>query len=586
MKKSIVTLIFIGYFFPLFASHIIGGSMTYEHLQGNEYKIRLEVLRDCFNGQAPFDNPATIGVFDESNQLLSTHLIDLDPNTIETISVLEESNICELPLPICVERAFYELTLVIPQKATLVYQRCCRSLTLSNIVEPGDVGMSFTATIDPALDNNSVIFNNEIPAGVFVGVPFVYDASVTDLDGDSLVYELATPIQGGMPNDPQPQTPSSPPYDEVLFLEPNYSVNNMLGGDYPLTINAQTGEMSAIPVTIGSFQVAYKIHEYRDGEHINTVTREFTFSVVPPPMDLSFDVSGQVFVDDDMQLDKGWVRLLERDVTTDSLMIVEEQLLDENGAYAFENVEPGVFYIKAYIDPSSIYYDQYIPTYYGGSPFWYEAENMNQCDTSQQYRDIYLLTGMELFTDESIGCVILDTEDYEPMPNVDLILTTLDGNLIQARTTDEDGAFKFENLEELQEYHILVDLINSKIDNINNPAFVIAPMDINSWVGFLYDTYLEFDIIENDSEEETINQQMQLFPNPNNGLVHFNLKTESMEHLEIIVHDLLGKKVASFPIPSSSERLNVTHLSDGLYNFSLFENGQFLEKKRLLILKN
>src|SRR5687767_9460283 len=48
------------------ATHIVGGDLTYQCLGNNQYRIRLTVRRDCLLGaiEAPFDNPASIGLFD------------------------------------------------------------------------------------------------------------------------------------------------------------------------------------------------------------------------------------------------------------------------------------------------------------------------------------------------------------------------------------------------------------------------------------------------------------------------------------------------------------------------------------------
>src|SRR5688572_31209792 len=48
------------------ATHIVGGDLTYRCLGGNMYRLTLTVRRDCELGapEAPFDDPASIGIFD------------------------------------------------------------------------------------------------------------------------------------------------------------------------------------------------------------------------------------------------------------------------------------------------------------------------------------------------------------------------------------------------------------------------------------------------------------------------------------------------------------------------------------------
>ena len=63
-------------FFLLFnkasATHIVGGEIYYTCLGNNDYKITLKLYRDCFNGQAPFDAPAYIGIYNSGGGLVNT----------------------------------------------------------------------------------------------------------------------------------------------------------------------------------------------------------------------------------------------------------------------------------------------------------------------------------------------------------------------------------------------------------------------------------------------------------------------------------------------------------------------------------
>lgn len=48
---------------PIFATHIVGGQLTYKSAGNGYYDIRLVIRRDCKNGVEPFDPRAIIGVF-------------------------------------------------------------------------------------------------------------------------------------------------------------------------------------------------------------------------------------------------------------------------------------------------------------------------------------------------------------------------------------------------------------------------------------------------------------------------------------------------------------------------------------------
>ena len=71
MKKPLFyllpILLFLTATIPLQAFHIVGGEVTYECLGGNQYRISLNVYRDCnCTGCAEYDNPAYLYVFNSA----------------------------------------------------------------------------------------------------------------------------------------------------------------------------------------------------------------------------------------------------------------------------------------------------------------------------------------------------------------------------------------------------------------------------------------------------------------------------------------------------------------------------------------
>ncbi len=542
MKKLSILCFFLATFFGASATHIVGGSISYELISGNEYKIKLEVLRDCFGGNpnAYFDNPAAIGIFDQNDTLVQQLLVPLT-GIDDTISLNVQNSVCSFPASICIHRTIYEVTAILPLNMdgyTLAYQRCCRTGSLVNVVNSLESGMTFFTTLDLEQENTSPIFNSDIPFAVFSETAFVYDGSATDPDGDSLVYELASPFLGASAEFPLPQPPNAPPYAPLNFILPTYSVNNMLGGNYPLTINSITGEMVAIPPYLGVFQIGYKVNEYRNGTLIGTTQREFIFYVTAFDQGLSYDLSGTVLLENGDPVDIAKVQILERNISNDSLSIFTEQSINANGEYNFQGIPPGVFYVKAVLNPNSIYFDDYIPTYYNNASFWYSADPINQCDTSQQYRDIYLIpTGGPLGVNSFDGYVIAE-DTGEPVADLSLILTNEDDAPIQQRTTNSEGYFKFENLPS-GSFSIQGDLSNSALLNEFPP---VLNLPINDTVTInLSEDRLSVDettavINLNDSEV----YKVTVFPNPTEDEINLKVDFNQQDLISINVYNTQG----------------------------------------------
>ncbi|PCJ24813.1 MAG: hypothetical protein COA97_09145 [Flavobacteriales bacterium] len=297
MKKLLFIIIFLGLLIPTTkATHIVGGELYYLYLGNNDYQITLTVYRDCINGNPVAiysDSIASLGVFDTSNALILSLIMrhsipDTLPNTINSPCIIP-------PIGVCYDVVTYVDTInlpPIPGGYQLVYQRCCRNSTLLNIVAPLATGATYYATIpDTSVEviNSNPIFNLWPPPFICAQLPFAFDHSATDPDGDSLYYELFQPFQGANQTNPMPQPPNNPPYSTVTWQTgpANYSTLNMLGTatpplvSIPLSINSSTGLLTATPGDTGQFVVGIKVSEYRNGVFLSETKRDFQFNVVP-----------------------------------------------------------------------------------------------------------------------------------------------------------------------------------------------------------------------------------------------------------------------------------------------------------------
>ncbi|MBL0343091.1 MAG: hypothetical protein IPP71_20800 [Bacteroidetes bacterium] len=146
------------------ATHIVGGELYYTYLGTNtsgvpQYRIRLTVYRDCFNGVPPFDDPAFVGIWDANNVLITN--LNLTPNDSATIPPIINSPCFVPPTNVCYRVCNYYANVNLPIRPggyQLAYQRCCRNQTILNVIDPLTVGGTFYCTIpgSPAQNSNPV----------------------------------------------------------------------------------------------------------------------------------------------------------------------------------------------------------------------------------------------------------------------------------------------------------------------------------------------------------------------------------------------------------------------------------------------
>jgi gliding motility-associated-like protein len=284
------------------ARHIVGGEITYECKGGGIYEFTMKIYRDPFGGGAFFDDPAAIAIYRCG---VSTPCGSLNPvNAYLTLNVpVQQVKEIENPTYPCltvppnirVEEGIYRFTVNLPPSTEnyhIVYQRCCRNNTINNIYNPEDTGASFNVeitTLAQQLCNSSPVFTGFPPTVICVGEPINFLHDATDPDGDQLVYSFCAPVKGGGPilNGPAvtgcngviPTPPCPPPFPPVDYILPTYSPTAPLAGDPVVSIDPVTGLITGIPEVQGQFVVGVCVSEYRNGQLLSVIRRDFQFNV-------------------------------------------------------------------------------------------------------------------------------------------------------------------------------------------------------------------------------------------------------------------------------------------------------------------
>lgn len=266
------------------ATHIIGGEIYYDHLGGGQYRVTLDLYRDCSpanTNNTGFDGTVPIRAFHASGVEAAVQNVPYSGETI--IPVVSPSPCLSFPPNVCVATSRYQALFFLPPSPggyTISYQRCCRVPSIVNLVQPGDQGLTCTVRIpgQPNVMNSSPRFNSYPPIVICMGEDLVFDHSANDPDADSLVYSLCTPLRGGTPGTPAPM-PLPPPYQEVTWSA-GYFATNQLNSSPVMTIDPLTGMLTARPTQQGAYAVGVCVEEYRDGALIGKSSRDFMFTVV------------------------------------------------------------------------------------------------------------------------------------------------------------------------------------------------------------------------------------------------------------------------------------------------------------------
>lgn len=258
----------------MFASHISGGDISYECLGNNQYKITLNLFRDCSG--ITMSNSESISLQSScGTQNLTASLVNPGGTEISQLCAEQTPNsTCSGGNLPGMERYTYEVTATMTPCSDWVisWSTCCRNTTV-NVPTSSSDGVYIEAGMNSALDscNNSPVFTSQPIPYVCANTQVIYNWGITELDGDSLTYELFAARDDASTN--------------LTYTSP-YSASNPING---IVIDQFTGQITFTPTTIGNFIIAVLVNEYDSaGNLLSTTMRDIQFVVQncsnnPPP---------------------------------------------------------------------------------------------------------------------------------------------------------------------------------------------------------------------------------------------------------------------------------------------------------------
>lgn len=283
---------------PVRATHIVGGEISLQTVKDNAaytHRLSVNLYFDAVRGnRGAIDASITVNFYRKRDLVL------MGRATLPLVSQVEigyNYPVCAKTSGLYTEHLSYSELINLPVELfgdadgyILAWERCCRNNIITNIVNPAGAGMVFYLEMPP-VSVGGVAFSNSSPdfaraQGDYIckGVPFTFDFSAKDADGDSLAYRLVRPLNG-FATSTQPNTSGSPAgqfgsyYPEVNW-QAGFSTDNAIPGTPALRINARTGQLSVTASQLGLFVFSVEVAEFRRGRKIGLVRRDFQLQVI------------------------------------------------------------------------------------------------------------------------------------------------------------------------------------------------------------------------------------------------------------------------------------------------------------------
>ena len=320
----------------IFSTHLLGGHMKYVYLGLSpngcaQYQISLIKYINC-DASSNFQFPnaptqdAVIGIYEHdqfsnpngggNKNLIKTANLVFNPALTTLLSVPVPSD-CINSTSKCVYTATYEGTVELCYNDTsnngaltpsqkgyhIIHERCCRNNSILNLNSPGSQGMAIHCYIPPdTLPNNSPSIHVD---SIWVGC--INDTSqlpyyIHDLDGDSIVVSITSPLNGSnsafFNPVPQPSNILTWPIPPVVYSN-GFSLTSPFGNGSFVNLLYTQQVLNLYSYVQGDFCIGIKLYEYRNNNLIGIYNREIQLTFLncspsnntPPNLDPSQGIS-------------------------------------------------------------------------------------------------------------------------------------------------------------------------------------------------------------------------------------------------------------------------------------------------------
>jgi hypothetical protein len=85
--------------------------------------------------------------------------------------------------------------------------------------------------------------------------------------------------------------------------------------------------------------------------------------------------------------------------------------------------------------------------------------------------------------------------------------------------------------------------------------------------------------LKHQSVSRTYNRDLEIFPNPNNGIFQVKIEKDIHPEAQLKVYDMKGMLLFDIPVSQSYFDLNLSELSVGVYQISVINGNEYYHSK-------
>lgn len=295
------------------------------------------------------------------------------------------------------------------------------------------------------------------------------------------------------------------------------------------------------------------------------------FSTLSVELSGFYFIAGQVFAGD-TPIETGFgygYKMLEGEVVD-----IYADMIGGEGWFEFSGLSQAQYILKAEPSPNSVYYGDYLPTYFGDVLHW---EDASVIDLTQSTDDAHIHLIAAVSSPAGPGIISGTVENGSKSADVAVILQNSGQNSVAITYTAADGTFAFNDLA-YGTYEIFAEI----------PGIAVVPQMIvldetNPVAEGIKMVILDDEIIFLGIATSEIFRNMPVvYPNPVKEQANVLVNLKKPGQVSISVADLSGKVVLTENYTISDQRqiaLNVKSLAAGMYMLRFESRGEVFVQK-------
>jgi hypothetical protein len=325
-----------------------------------------------------------------------------------------------------------------------------------------------------------------------------------------------------------------------------------------------------LPLEAGSYNVKFQREGYQT-KIVEDTTAVAGYSILDVELEGYYFIAGRVFAGED-PIESGFAygyKMIEETVVD-----IYAEMVGELGWYEFSGLTSAHYIIKAEPSPNSIYYGDFLPTYYGDVIHW---EDATVIDLVQGTDDAHIHLVAVVSSPQGPGSISGTIENSNRSADIPVILRTTDQGTVVMTRSSTDGSFSFSDLA-YGTYEVFAEIPGKSIvpqtiilDEIHPSAEGIDMLILESEIIFL-----------GIAESEVFETIPFLFPNPANYVINLNLNLKKPALVNIEVTDPAGRVIYRESHDVAGQKnifINVESFLKGIYLLRCEALGEVILKK-------